>query len=139
MSTSDTMTLADHAEAWARESGQPVPERATPEWGALYTRWRAFAFAGFADGDPEPEYATREELAYRAAPYGLIARIPKGTGAEPATNLPDAGRFWARPWPGMTERAQSWHRNYGFLLGAADVITIQPTNPDPENPNENDH
>lgn len=44
------MTLADHAEAWARETGKTVPPRKTPEWQALYESWHAFAFApGWGD------------------------------------------------------------------------------------------
>jgi hypothetical protein len=41
--------------------------------------------------------------------------IPKGTPVIPATNLPDGG-WWAEPWEGMSELAESWQRNYGFLL-----------------------
>lgn len=44
----DNTTLAEHAEAWARESGEVVPERDTPEWQALYERWVEYAFADLA-------------------------------------------------------------------------------------------
>jgi hypothetical protein len=43
----DELTLADHAEAWARERGETVPPRDTPEWNALYSRWHAWAFNWF--------------------------------------------------------------------------------------------
>lgn len=43
----ETMTLAEHAEAWARENGREVPERDTPEWEQLYAAWLSFAFADF--------------------------------------------------------------------------------------------
>lgn len=42
------LTLADHAEAWTRKQGQPVPPRKTPAWQAMYEAWHAYAFAGFA-------------------------------------------------------------------------------------------
>lgn len=40
----DTMTLADHAEAWARMLGYPIPPRASWEWMALYEAWAGWAF-----------------------------------------------------------------------------------------------
>ncbi len=39
------MTLADHAEAWWRESNNIVPNRGTPEWDNMYEQWIDFAFA----------------------------------------------------------------------------------------------
>ena len=45
MSTQDNMTMADHAEAWWRESGRQVPAADTPEWEAMYEQWIAYAFA----------------------------------------------------------------------------------------------
>lgn len=41
------MTLADHAETWQRERGEPVPERDTPEWDSVYQDWIDFAFGSF--------------------------------------------------------------------------------------------
>jgi hypothetical protein len=38
------MTLADHAEAWWRESGKQVPLRDTFRWMLMYHRWVRFAF-----------------------------------------------------------------------------------------------
>lgn len=38
------LTLAEHAEEWAREKGEAVPSRDTPEWVTLYARWIEFAF-----------------------------------------------------------------------------------------------
>jgi len=46
----DQMTLADHAEAWTREQGQPVPERDSAEWRAMYEKWIAWAFQDFREG-----------------------------------------------------------------------------------------
>ena len=44
------LTLADHAEAWARENGEDVPVRDTPEWQVMYERWIDYAFSdGWAD------------------------------------------------------------------------------------------
>ena len=63
---------------------------------------------------------TKEEIEYKAAPYGRIATIPKGTAVIPADNLPIGG-FWVQPWPGMDEQADGWMRNYGFLLFTSEV------------------
>jgi len=41
------MTLADHAEAWARENGKIIPPRDTPEYEKLYKEWHAWAFRAF--------------------------------------------------------------------------------------------
>ena len=38
------MTLADHAEAWAKEQGETVPPRNTAMWRELYERWIEYAF-----------------------------------------------------------------------------------------------
>ena len=38
------MTLADHAEAWWRESGNEVPSRETTAWREMYELWIDFAF-----------------------------------------------------------------------------------------------
>ena len=47
-------TLADHAEAWARENGLGVPaRRAGRAWAALYRTWVDYAFAGLAEPEPE--------------------------------------------------------------------------------------
>jgi hypothetical protein len=46
----DQMTLADHAEAWTREQDQPVPERDSAEWRAMYEKWIAWAFQDFREG-----------------------------------------------------------------------------------------
>lgn len=45
----EKMTLADHAEAWTREQGEPVPARDTPEWTVMYEAWIEFAFADFPE------------------------------------------------------------------------------------------
>ena len=45
----ETITLGDHAEAWQRERGEPVPPRDTPEWQAMYEVWVDYAFADFPD------------------------------------------------------------------------------------------
>ena len=40
------LTLADHAELWAKSQGIRVAERETPEWLEMYERWIDYAFAG---------------------------------------------------------------------------------------------
>lgn len=42
------MTLADHAEAWAKSLGKAIPPRDSDEWKALYAEWHAWAFSEFA-------------------------------------------------------------------------------------------
>jgi hypothetical protein len=37
-------TLADCAEAWAKERGEVVPDRNSPEWQTMYERWIDYAF-----------------------------------------------------------------------------------------------
>lgn len=64
---------------------------------------------------------TTKPIEYSCAPYGHIATIPAGTKLTPATNLPDGG-FWAEPWEGMSEQAESWERNYGFHITNDDLI-----------------
>ena len=43
------LTLADHAELWARENGLDVPERETAQWAKMYERYIEWAFADFAE------------------------------------------------------------------------------------------
>jgi len=66
---------------------------------------------------------TNKDIEYKAAPYGTIATIPKGTSCIPASNLPpeDREKFWAEPWAGMGEKARGWQESYGFLLDEEDV------------------
>ena len=65
---------------------------------------------------------TNKTIQYKTAPYGFIAEIPKGTQVFPALNLPvNPPRFWAKDWQGMSATAESWQRNYGFLIEIADV------------------
>lgn len=70
------------------------------------------------------KYQTRAPIEYKAAGTLFSCWIPAGTEVVPATNLPhhpEAPRFWAQPWHGMTDEAESWERSYGFLLEADDV------------------
>lgn len=64
---------------------------------------------------------TKKEIEYRVAPYGLIATIPAGTPVEKAANLEERPQFWVCPWPNMSEQAESWQRNYGFLVDINEV------------------
>ena len=66
---------------------------------------------------------TKNEIVYKAAPYGYVATIPKGTRVMRATNLPeeDGAQFFAEAWGGMDTIETMWHRNYGFLLGPEEV------------------
>jgi len=47
MKDTKKMTLADHAETWARENSEVVSPRDTPDWQTMYERWHAFVFAGW--------------------------------------------------------------------------------------------
>lgn len=47
MNNPETMTMAEHAEAWARDNGEFVPPRETAEWTAFYERWVEWAFSDF--------------------------------------------------------------------------------------------
>lgn len=68
---------------------------------------------------------TKKDLEYNIASYGHIAVVPKGTKVIPATNLPgpDVG-FWAEFWEGMSEKAESWKRNYGFHVSSRDIKEV---------------
>ena len=61
-------------------------------------------------------FVTKEVIEYSTEPYGFVVVIPKGTKVVPATNLPGEGKYWAEPWEGMSDYAESWQRNYGFLI-----------------------
>jgi hypothetical protein len=69
-------------------------------------------------------YRTRDDIEYKAAPYGRIATIPKGTQCVEASNLPAPRRYWAEPWPNMTDKAAGWIGGYGFLLDASEVEAV---------------
>ncbi len=66
---------------------------------------------------------TKKPIIYKCAPYGEIATIPAGVRVRPAHNLPatDSPQYWAQGWRGMSPKARSWRRNYGFILTASDV------------------
>ena len=59
---------------------------------------------------------TKEEIEYKAAPYGFIAIIPKGTPVSPAYNLPDDMKYWAHEWHDIENDAKNWCHSYGFLI-----------------------
>jgi len=40
----DSMKLYEHAEAWQRERGKPVPERYSKEWRKMYEEWAVWSF-----------------------------------------------------------------------------------------------
>jgi len=44
------ITLADHAETWAREQGIPIPARDTDAWQVFYEGYIDYAFADFSKG-----------------------------------------------------------------------------------------
>ncbi len=64
---------------------------------------------------------TNGEIEYN--PAGTINHfvIPAGTECIVADNLPGEGQYWACEWEGMDLLAESWARNYGFLLDASEV------------------
>jgi len=66
---------------------------------------------------------TKDGFYYEAAPYGRVCYIPAGIPVVPASNLPANGtpQYWVGEWKGMNEQAQSWQRNYGFLVDASQV------------------
>lgn len=65
---------------------------------------------------------TKHDIEYRPAPYGCVATIPAGTRVVPANNLPNPGQYWAEPWANMSDRAESWQRNYGFLIEKSETV-----------------
>jgi hypothetical protein len=67
---------------------------------------------------------TDGDIEYR--PAGTLNHfvIPAGTECVVADNLPGEGQFWACEWDGMDLLAESWQRNYGFLLDENDVEEI---------------
>jgi hypothetical protein len=65
---------------------------------------------------------TKRDIQYYSVPMGYVCTIPKGTQVKPAKNLPDNMLgFWAEKWPEMSELAESYYRNYGFLVYSDDV------------------
>ena len=64
---------------------------------------------------------TRYTIDYPMLPTGMIT-IPKGTPVVAATNLPEDGYWWAQQWDNMSDTAESWQRNYGFLLNDNEVV-----------------
>ena len=75
----------------------------------------------------------KEDIEYKAAPYGYIATIPAGTPVVPADNLPDGG-YWVSDWNDMDDKAESWMRNYGFHVGEEEVAYVsEPTHDDIQN------
>jgi hypothetical protein len=73
--------------------------------------------------DEEVVKVVKEDIPYKAATYGYIATIPKGTAVVPASNL-EMGGYWAEEWDGMDEKARSWLDNYGFHLLESDVEDV---------------
>jgi len=90
-----------------------------------------------------PMLMTNKEIPYQVASYGTVAVIPAGTRCEPALNLPclpnGNGRFWACPWEGMSDRAESWQRNYGFLIEYEDITDTTLDQSEPNDDMDGDH
>jgi len=78
-------------------------------------------------------FKTNRQLSYQSAPYGIVTVIPAGTPCILATNLPERKdgkpQYWAEPWPNRSPIAESWQRNYGFLIGPDDVEPSEPASP----------
>ena len=72
---------------------------------------------------------TASEIEYRGA-FGYESHtIPAGTLCIPADNLP-AGltpKYWVCDWEGMSDAAESYGRNYGFLVEGDEVEEISAT------------
>jgi hypothetical protein len=62
----------------------------------------------------EIRMVTKADISYELFGTGKVS-IPEGTPVIPADNLPDGG-WWVEPWEDMSKLAESWERNYGFLL-----------------------
>jgi len=43
------ITLADHAEAWMKETGRYIPAWGTKEWDIAYSEWIDYAFKNFKE------------------------------------------------------------------------------------------
>ena len=64
---------------------------------------------------------TKRDIQYYSN-MGYVCTIPKGTPVKQARNLPDdMFAFWCEKWDDMNEIAESYYRNYGFLLYANEV------------------
>jgi len=72
---------------------------------------------------------TKEEIEYKAAPYGKVCRIPAFTPVIPAVNLPDGG-YWVLPWDNMSESALGWMGGYGIHLNPDEVEPIPRCRPE---------
>lgn len=68
----NTMTFAEHAEAWYQEQGREVPPRNTPEWKKMYEDWHTYSFKGIGD-----KQATQEKPF--SPPTRGIYRKPKAS------------------------------------------------------------
>ena len=68
---------------------------------------------------------TKRQISYEPAGTTHKFIIPKGVKVRPATNLPDKDKFWVCHWEGMDEKTESWHRSYGFLLEAKEVMKTE--------------
>jgi len=66
---------------------------------------------------------TKETITYHTG-TGIFS-IPKGVPVTLATNLVLLKQhYWVEPWEGMSAQAESWQRNYGFLVRMDEVETI---------------
>jgi hypothetical protein len=59
------MTTADYAEVWQRERGQPVPERGSAEWDAMYRDWLSFECADSSGSSAKPKTRRSKTLVIR--------------------------------------------------------------------------
>jgi hypothetical protein len=75
------------------------------------------------ENEEETTKWTKSEINY-VSQGRTIATIPAHTAVTPANNLPEEGNYWVEEWPGMSEQAEGWQRNYGFLVGEEDVEDI---------------
>ncbi len=73
-------------------------------------------------------FKTNKQIDYSVPGNGLIAIIPTGTVCMLATNLPydrnGNPQYWVAELPEQFKGhliAESWHRNYGFLIAFEDV------------------
>lgn len=100
-------TLADHAEAWARENGLGVPaRRAGRAWAALYRTWVDYAFAGLAEHEPE---VIELPTTLRPPEFRLVPDFDPWDEDDirhygPGKPAPDSSGYWAVDGPYFSAR-----------------------------------
>ena len=98
------LTLGKYAELWHTDRGIPIPERETPEWDAMYSRWVDYAFENFGQSvleDP-PAWMLGQDPERCEECGGLLAETENGTVY--CTVHEAAGIRWAKSVRAYHER-----------------------------------